>query len=82
MAKLPSGWKQGGPDPGKKQSGKNHEADIAKAEGLAMGKKWSGASHEKVATHAPHNMKAQKSAQAAHERRENGGADPTGCAGM
>jgi hypothetical protein len=79
MAKLPTGWSSGGPDPVKKQSGKNHEADIKKAEGLAFGKKHSGGNHDKVAMHAPMNMKAQKSAQAAHERRENGGANPTGC---
>lgn len=62
-------------------AGKSHEADISLGEGLAHGSVHSTHEKHKVRD-AKHVKGLQMAAQAAHERRENGGADPTGDCGM
>ena len=63
---------------GTTKTGKSHEADIARGEGIAIGSVDKAHEKHKVATTAKENVSAQAKAHAAHERRENGGADPKG----
>ena len=63
---------------GTTKTGKSHEADIARGEGIAIGSVDKAHEKHKVATTAKENVSAQAKAHAAHERRENGGANPEG----
>ncbi len=62
---------------GTMKTGKSHEADVARGEGIAIGSVDKAHTKHKVRD-AKHVKGLQMAAQAAHERRENGGADPEG----